>query len=65
MDDEDKEVAAVGEVKRGVNNTDDDEEDDDGNSIKTVKQEEDYMPYPIRYCMYAIPLDIQQLQQQQ
>ena len=34
-------------------------------TTKTVKQEEDYVPYPTRYCMYAIPLDIQQLQQQQ
>ena len=54
MDDEDKEAAAQREENRGVNDINDDEEeeddDDDNNSNKTVKQEEDYVPYPIRYC---------------
>jgi len=52
VDDEDTEAAAGGEEKRCVNDIDDEEEDDDDddNSNKTVKQEEDYVPYPIRYC---------------
>ena len=28
----------------------DEDDDDDDNSNTTVKQEEDYVPYPIRYC---------------
>ena len=33
-------------------------------ATKTVKQEDDYVPYPIRYCTYAVPMERQQLQHQ-
>ena len=54
VDHGDKEAAAAA---AGVDDSDDNDDDDN--------DEEDYLPYLIRYCMYALPLDLQQLQYQQ